>query len=175
MLMVNQLTGFGNVNKYTPSLGELYEGGYYIGDIDVSSVTYLILFAPKSTEGGGQWKTTNSSTAGTSSLVDGLTNSTNMNDANHPAAQYCMALSSGGYTDWYLPAKDELNLAWTNLSSLPVDQRPTTSVDHPSAQLFSSTESSSTTAWAQRFTTGAQVQATKNFGYLFRAVRRVAK
>ena len=30
-----------------------------------------------------------------------------MNDANHPAAQFCEGLTIGGFSDWYMPAKNE--------------------------------------------------------------------
>jgi hypothetical protein len=38
-----------------------------------------------------------------------------MNDADHPAAQFCEGLSIGGYTDWYMPAKNELEVCYYNL------------------------------------------------------------
>jgi hypothetical protein len=38
-----------------------------------------------------------------------------MNNASHPAAQYCEGLSIGGYSDWYLPARYELDIAYENL------------------------------------------------------------
>jgi hypothetical protein len=62
-----------------------------------------------------QWKTTNTSTAGTTSPFDGAINSANMNNASHPAAQYCEGLTIGGYSDWYLPARYELDIAYENL------------------------------------------------------------
>ena len=38
-----------------------------------------------------------------------------MNNASHPAAQYCEGLTIGGYSDWYLPARYELDIAYENL------------------------------------------------------------
>ncbi len=37
----------------------------------------------------------------------------------HAAARYCDKLSYGGYTDWYLPNRYELNLMWTNAANIP--------------------------------------------------------
>jgi hypothetical protein len=35
--------------------------------------------------------------------------------ANHPAANFCVGLSIGGFSDWYLPARYELDIAYFNL------------------------------------------------------------
>ena len=35
-----------------------------------------------------------------------------MNSAGYPAAQFCEGLSIGGYTDWYLPAENELEVCY---------------------------------------------------------------
>lgn len=37
-----------------------------------------------------------------------------MNDSSHPAAQFCRTLTIGGYTDWYLPARYELDVLYWN-------------------------------------------------------------
>ena len=35
--------------------------------------------------------------------------------ADHPAANFCVGLSIGGFSDWYLPARYELDIAYFNL------------------------------------------------------------
>jgi hypothetical protein len=98
-------------------IGQAYGGGYYAGQIGVSSVaTHYLVVGPKSSaQSTKQWKTSATSTTGTSSVIDGPTNSTNMNNASHPAAQFCKGLTIGTFTDWYEPAKNELEVCYYNL------------------------------------------------------------
>lgn len=96
-----------------PSPGDAYQGGYFAGKITQSGLTYALVVAPRSTGRSFLvWKTTATSTTGTSSTIDGPTNSANMNNASHPAAQFCEGLTIGGYTDWYMPARDELEVLY---------------------------------------------------------------
>jgi hypothetical protein len=78
---------------------------------------YNLVIAPKSSgeNSSKQWKTSNTSTAGTSSVIDGPTNSSNMNNASHPAAQFCEGLTIGTFSDWYMPAQNELEVCYFNL------------------------------------------------------------
>jgi hypothetical protein len=110
-----------------PNIGDAFEGGFFAGLIshtDDGVATHALIVAPAATgaSGGGYtittnlaWKTSNTSTSGTSSSFDGAANSANMNNASHPAAQFCEGLSIGGYSDWYLPARYELDIAYENL------------------------------------------------------------
>jgi hypothetical protein len=50
-----------------------------------------------------------------SSVIDGPTNSSNMNNASHPAAQFCEGLTIGTFSDWYMPALNELEVCYFNL------------------------------------------------------------
>jgi len=102
-----------------PVIGEAYQGGYYAGQISTTGngiATHNLVVGPKaSAQTTASWKSSNSSTAGTSSVIDGPANSTAMNDASHPAAQFCKAVTSGGFSDWYMPAKNELEVCYFNL------------------------------------------------------------
>lgn len=112
-----------------PAIGDSYQGGYFAGQISTSAngvATHNLVVAPVSSgqSASKQWKTSNDETTGTTSFIDGPSNSSTMNNASHPAAQFCEALSIGGYTDWYMPAKNELEILYFNL-------HPTTTVNSP--------------------------------------------
>jgi hypothetical protein len=111
---------FMNQRSFGLTIGQAYEGGFYAGQISTSGngvATHNLVIAPKSSGQGSQvvWKTSNTDTAGTSSVIDGPTNSANMNNAAHPAAQFCEGLTIGGFSDWYMPAQNELEVCYYNL------------------------------------------------------------
>jgi hypothetical protein len=80
------------------------------------------------------------------------------------AARLCGDLVEGGYSDWYLPSKDELDKLYLNKDAIG---------GFTSNYYWTSTEASSTTAWVQIFGFGGQFEASKNtpFPYPVRAVR----
>ncbi len=97
-------------------IGQKYEGGHFTGVIRVGNSAYAVIVAPKSTQVIGlPFKTSADATANTQSVNDGWANTTSMNDSSHPAAQYCCNITTGGYTDWYLPSCDELELCYRYL------------------------------------------------------------
>jgi hypothetical protein len=109
-------------------IGQAFGGGYYAGQISTAGTGvadfYLVVGPVASAQGNNyQWKTANTSTAGTSSVIDGPANSTAMNNASHPAAQFCKAVTAGGFSDWYMPAQNELEACYYNL-------KPTTTANN---------------------------------------------
>jgi hypothetical protein len=109
-------------NSVTPAMqpGDAYGGGYFAGQISTagnSIADYNLVIGPVASANGTgkRWKTTNTDTSGTNSVIDGPTNSSNMNNASHPAAEFCEGLTIGGYSDWYMPAKNELEVCYFNL------------------------------------------------------------
>lgn len=99
------------------AIGTAYGGGYFAGKISTSAngvATHYLIVAPKATgevTSGIEWKTSNTA-SGVYSEINGNTNSAAINNASHPAAQFCEGLSINGYTDWYLPALYELQVCY---------------------------------------------------------------
>ena len=137
-LFTGRTFGFGrSADVAGLAIGDAYEGGFFAGYISHTSngvATHALIVAPAATGATGtgytlttmkQWKTSNTTTSGTTSTFNGAVNSAAMNDANHPAAQFCEGLSIGGFTDWYMPARNELEIAYYNL-------KPTTASNNTS-------------------------------------------
>ncbi len=103
-----------------PDIGEFYNGGYMAGYINDGGIIYRIILAPKiGGESTGLWNNgAGFGNAGAFSLTNGLLN-TNLlvsNGAgNYPAAKFCADLDIYQYNDWYLPAREELELVIRNL------------------------------------------------------------
>ena len=83
-------------------------------------------------------------------------------DDDEYAALQCLNLIENGYSDWYLPSKDDLNQMYLHKDVIP-NLKP--------FAYWSSTEVNKTTAWFQNLGNGAQVQQVKTSGYAARAVR----
>jgi hypothetical protein len=111
-------------------VGTPYGGGYVAGFISHTAdgvPTHALIVAPRANGASGasytlttnyQWKTTQTTTSGATSPFDGAANTAAMvtaGIADHPAANFCVGLSIGGYSDWYLPARYELDIAYFHL------------------------------------------------------------
>lgn len=108
----------GSLQKVPTRPGTPYGGGFYVGRLKVSGQSYALIVSPKAQgETGLAWKAANSITLNTDSVWDGQSNTAAMvaDSANHPAAQFCASLSINGYADWFLPARDQLELCYRNL------------------------------------------------------------
>lgn len=82
------------------------------------------------------------------------------------ASQLCDALVYGGYTDWFLPSKGELDLIYTNLKACGV-----CSFEHGYYWSSSEAEDDADEAWGQDFRYGSQYDYHKSSGSTVLAVR----
>jgi len=96
-------------------IGTPFGGGYYAGRITIDGKEYALVVSPKA-EGEArdiQWQPDwNKTTPGARSLNDGFANSETMNSEKNPAAHFCRRLTIAGFTDWYLPSRDELEMLY---------------------------------------------------------------
>jgi hypothetical protein len=197
-----------------PNIGDAFEGGFFAGLISYTAnsvPTHALIVAPRATGASGTgytivtnlaWQSSTSTTSATSPF-DGADNTSKM--TNSPAADFCTGLTIGGYSDWYLPARYELDIAYENLKPT-TDNNNTSSGINPysvpertanrsagtpaqtsvsafqstgsepfvTAPHWSSTEESSTIAWAQVFLDGIQSLTTKTTTRRVRAFRKLA-
>lgn len=160
-----------------PEIGEPWEGGFYLGEFN----GYYLVIADKSSEAQLQWKTTNTASNEASSLTDGWVNTNAINNATHPAAQYCRAYMGGGFEDWYLAARDELNLFWLNISPGNANSPAIFRVggaqalrDSTIVRYWSSTNGTATGAWNQIVVDGRQYSGNaKTSNFYLRPIRRI--
>jgi hypothetical protein len=200
-------------------IGEPFGGGYFAGYISHTAdgnPTHALIVAPRATGATGTGytlttdltaKTANTATSGTTSEFDGAANTAAMvtaGIADHPAAQFCVGLSIGGFTDWYLPARWELDIAYfnlkpattanstswgTNIYAVPqrnanntagYPMQTTLTAFNTSAQAFleayhfSSTQNASSTIWTLFYSNGLQLAQSKYSFNRVRAFRRIA-
>jgi hypothetical protein len=212
-------------------IGEEFGGGYFAGYISHTAdgnPTHALIVAPRETgaTGTGYTLTTllkwadqdvavpaNSTLIDASSEFDGKVNTDLMMSliANEtysagafPAAQFCADLSIGGFTDWYLPARWELDIAYFNLkpgtgasntswgtndysvpkrtanNTLTYPQQTYVTAFNTTTEAFVadnhwlSTESSASNAWVLNLSNGIQGVITKANSRRVRAFRRIA-
>jgi hypothetical protein len=122
-----------------PNIGDAYGGGYFAGYISHTAdgvATHRLIVAPAATgaTGTGYTLTTNLRYRATNigqiaSNFDGAANTATMvgiGISQFPAAEFCVGLNIGGFTDWYLPARLEYEIAYFNL-------KPSTSSNNTSS------------------------------------------
>src|SRR5579862_8075185 len=103
-----------NAVLQTPDLTAPHAGGFFAGRILIDGRPFGIIVSPKD-EGDLadiRWHRNYKSVAGAQSWHDGLANTEAMAAAGSPLAQKLRKLSIGLFTDWYLPAVDELEICY---------------------------------------------------------------
>lgn len=75
---------------------------------------------PAYTPGSSHWKTSiGTNDIATDLVKDGKVNEGQVaNSTTFPAFKLCKDLTDGGYTDWYFPSRNELDMLWRNRAAV---------------------------------------------------------
>lgn len=166
-------TTLGGSSSTTLSIGDTHAGGI-IFYLDGSGQHGLVA---KSTDESGTYAWSSSYTttyAEGSGIYEGEHNTNKiisiMGAGNAPATEQCAGLTDGGYMDWYLPSRIELDIMYENIG--PGDALGIGNVGgFASSYYWSSTEYSKYNAWSHIFDDGYQFGDSKVNTSRVRAVR----
>jgi hypothetical protein len=147
-------------NALAPSvIGQAFGGGFYAGKINVSGTQYYLIVAPKASgESSSLTWGTFGVTTGITSVINGPTNSASLAalGAAYQAAVFCEGLTIGGYSDWYLPAKNELEVLYYFL-------KPSAQTNWPSSG--SNANAVSPEPVSTNYTSGSPAQTSAGIGF----------
>jgi hypothetical protein len=105
-----------------PAIGAALAGGYYAGLLNINGQLSALIVAPKAEgETEGKWNDHNTRLPSACSFFDGHANTVAMAEAGSPLAKWAQALSIGGFTDWHLPARDQLELLYRHFKPTDAD------------------------------------------------------
>jgi hypothetical protein len=162
------------VNPPAPiAVGDSYGGGivayiFQSGDPGyVAGEQHGLIAATADQSTGIQWYNGSfvATGAGGTAIGTGQANTTSIvtvQGAGSYAAQLCDALTEGGYADWFLPSKDELDKLYINKVAIG---------GFADSLYWSSSEYNANNAWFQYFFNGNQNYNNKIVTYRVRAVR----
>ena len=172
-----------SVVPMVPEVGEFYQGGivFYIfesGDTGyIAGEIHGLIAAVADQSSGIRWYNggyVTTEATGTA-IGTGAANTTAIISVQGTetsyAARLARAYTGGGYTDWFLPSKDELNKMYTNRATINTTAAANSGSDFAGGYYWSSTEYNLNNAERQDFGFGFQNTNGKNYTFNVRAVR----
>ena len=117
-----------------PAIGSAFGGGFFAGQISTAGngiADFNLVIGPVASAqvSATVYKNVNTSATGADSVINGAQNTADLvaggNSTVYPAAHFCNNLVTGGFSDWYFPAKNELEICYYNLK--PTTQSNNTS------------------------------------------------
>lgn len=119
-----------NLPATCPNVGDVCDDGNPTNDPDPKFAGFMVynhdtcepLFVAQTTQStGSNWRASGTSPDDipTDSFEDGKINDAQIADSStFPAFKICKDLDYGGHTDWYLPARMELEILWLNRAAI---------------------------------------------------------
>jgi len=174
-------------NSVTPApeqVGDFHQGGviFYIFESEdtgyVAGETHGLIAAVADQSSGIRWFNGSFDTTGATGTAVGTGSAntdaiiTEQGDTETSyAAGLARAYTGGGYNDWFLPSKDELNKMYTNKATINTTASENSGSDFSATYYWSSTEVGTRNAWLQYFNGGNQYYLNKDRSDGVRAVR----
>ena len=160
-------------NNIYLSIGDTYQGGI-IFYLDGNSGGLIAAPTDQSTE--AQWGCYETLIPGANGTGIGTGNQNTIDIENRcttslTAAEICTKLTIGGFNDWFLPSKDELNEMYLNIGEGNTLGLKNIGGFADTFYWSSSEFDNNATAWTQSFGNGYQYGSSKDFNYNVRAVR----
>ncbi len=134
--------------------------------------TRVQLFIPATDQGTtSAWKTSvGANDIATDSVINGQDNTSQVpNSATFPAFKLCKDLSTGGYTDWYLPSQVEMYYIWVMRGAIEAAGNIT---NFQNSSYWTSTEYDNSSGWITGLSLGTQLNSNKTLTYRVRCMRR---
>jgi len=162
------------------SLGDSISGGFYMGTVCAAGTCYYLIVAPNATGCACcQWKTSRTFVSNPDDLFDGYGNTytafPGLDNPEYPAANFTATRTIGGFSDWYLPAFNEIEVFYNNGGGAGSGDPLPSGEDFVGCGYWSSTNSDagSCLVYARRFQEGGTGTYFVDYFYPVRAVRRV--
>ena len=158
----------------TPVVGDFYQGGIVFW-VDPNDNTHGLVCAVSDLP-NSQWGCHMTNISGAQGTVIG-TGAQNTIDIEagcttaNIAADRCANLSLNGYTDWFLPSKDELNQMYLNKSTINATATANGGSVFATTYYWSSSEDGNQLALLQIFDSGIQDNSFKSYAFYVRAIR----
>jgi hypothetical protein len=167
------------LGEHTPiaTVGDLRAGGIVFW-VNPSDNKHGLVCAIEDQSTGIQWYNGNYTTTGATGIAIG-TGSANTTAiiANQGATEteyaagLARAYGGGGYTDWFLPSKEELDQMYQNRATINSTATANSGSNFTNSYYWSSTEYDTNFAWRQIFNVGDQSSFYKGFTLSVRPVR----
>lgn len=169
------LSGGCTANPACPNVGDVCsDGSLFAGFVIYNNSSCEPLYVTDDNQStSSQWKTATGTNDITdppdkNDAVDGQYNRDNRGAGTFPAFELCENNTYHGKSDWYLPARAELNLLWLNQAAIDANAAG----NFTTSYYWSSTEPSTNYGWYQDFAFGSQYYNSKALNYGVRCVRR---
>jgi hypothetical protein len=98
-----------------PAIGAALAGGFFAGRFQIDGAPFALICSPADGDIEGKWGEYGKKLDGCRSFIDGRKNTVDLAEAGSELARLVLQLDIAGFTDWFIPARDQLELLYRHL------------------------------------------------------------